>query len=95
MFPGSSLVCICPIGPSDPARDNSQSALSKICQDKGKETCSKVRDMCGPSPSGGSIPWPLSRLGGHRSHQDIIPDPGGFWLHSLFYFVHEINVFSV
>ena len=47
MFPGSSLVCICPIGPSDPARDNSQRALSKICQDKGKETCSKVRDMCG------------------------------------------------
>ena len=46
-FPGSSLVCICPIGPSDPARDNSQRALSKICQDKGKETCSKVRDMCG------------------------------------------------
>ena len=48
-FPGPSLVCICPIGPSDPARDNSQRALSKICQDKGKETCSKVRDMCGPA----------------------------------------------
>ena len=101
MFPGSSLVCIWPIGPSDPARDNSQRALSKICQDKGKETCSKVRDMCGqlrlrcmraasfpliikcilepgPGPGGGSIPWPLSRLGGQRSHQDIIPGPGGF-----------------
>ena len=49
MFPGSSLVCICPIGPSDPARDNSQSALSKICQDKGKEICSKVRGMRGPA----------------------------------------------
>ena len=46
-FLGPSLVCICPIGPTDPARDNSQSALGKICQDKGKETCSKVRDMCG------------------------------------------------